>query len=219
MEAEPAIPCARVAEFVRQYNHDLRNVLNSLELETALLQELVSEDEAQASTDRIRKQVRTLADRLRSLSALFHGAAPMAAPIAARELFLIWREQHATLPDAPEVQWVDELGDENVNVDVEMMVTVFRELLSNAAAFSQGGPAAITARRQGKAVTFEVREPKTEAVDPSEWGRPFSIIRDGHYGLGLWSTRRMAQANGATLVQCYVPEERQLITHLSLPVV
>ena len=218
MDTEPDIPCGRVAAFVREHVHDLRNVLNNLDLETGLLQELVNEGEAQASANRVRKQVRTLADRLRSLSEFFRDAVPMNAPIAARELLLIWREQHATLPQAPEVQWADELGNEHVDVDVEMMVTIFREILSNAAAFSQGSPVAITMRCEGKSVTLEVREPKTTPLDPAGWGQPFSRIRQGHYGLGFWSARRLAQTQGGTLQQSYVPEERQLITRLSLPV-
>ena len=218
METEPDIPCGRVAAFVREHVHDLRNVLNNLDLETGLLQELVSGGEAHASADRLRKQVRTLADRLRSLSGFFRDAEPMIAPIAARELLLIWREQYATLPQAPEVQWADELGEEQVRVDVEMMVAIFREILSNAAAFSEGGPVAITVRCEGASVTLEVREPKTTPLDPAGWVQPFSRIRQGHYGLGFWSARRLAQTQGGTLQQCYVPEERQLITRLSVPV-
>ena len=136
----------------------------------------------------------------------------MLAPIATRELWLIWHEQHATLPETPEVQWTDELGEEKVKVDVEMMVTIFREILSNAAAFSQGGPVAITMRCEGETVTLEVREPKTTPLDPAGWVQPFSRIRQGHYGLGFWSARRLAQTQGGTLEQCYVPEERQLIS-------
>ena len=219
MESDPNTPSAGVAEFVRQHIHDLRNVLNTLELETGLLRELVSENgEAQISARRVRKQVRALTDRLRSLAEFFRDAVPMKAPIAARELLLLWREQHATMAGPPKVQWVDNLDDEQVTVDVEMMLTIFREVLSNAAAFSQGSPVVITMRSEGESVTVELREPKTEALDPSEWGRPFSRIRQGHYGLGLWSARRMAQAHGATFEQRYLPEERQLITRLSLPV-
>lgn len=218
MESEPDTPYARVAEFVCQHIHDLRNVLNTLELETGLLRELVGGDEARISADRVCKQVRVLADRLRSLSESFRDTEPMTAPIAARELLLIWREQHATVEGARDVQWVDSLGDEKVNVDVEMMVKIFREVLSNAAAFAQGTPFVITMRSEDGSVTFELREPKTEVLDPSQWGRPFSRIRQGHYGLGLWSARRMVQAHGATFEQRYVPEERQLVTRLCLPV-
>jgi signal transduction histidine kinase len=217
MESEPDIPCAHVAEFVRKHIHDLRNVLNTLELETGLLRELVSGDEARVSADRVCKQVRVLADRLRSLSESFRDTEPMTAPITARELLLIWREQHATVEGAPEVQWVDNLGDEKVTVDVEMMVKIFREILSNAAAFAQGSPVVITMRSERKAVTFELREPKAEVLDPSQWGRPFSRTRQGHYGLGLWSARRMVQAHGATFEQRYLTRERQLMTRLCLP--
>ncbi|MGH8093700.1 MAG: hypothetical protein ACREIF_09535 [Chthoniobacterales bacterium] len=219
METEPDIPCARVAEFVRELVHDLRNALNNLDLEAVLLREVVTEDEARTSADRLRKQVYDLAERLGLLSESFRDAEPMIAPIAARELLLICREQHEILPEAPELRWVDGFGDENVRVDLEMMVTIFREILSNAAAFSQGGgPAALTTRSEGKSVTFELREPKREALDPTGWGRPFTRVRQGHYGLGLWSVRRKAQTQRGTFQQSYRPDEHQLITRLSLPV-
>jgi signal transduction histidine kinase len=212
------IPGARVAEFVRQHVHDLRNFLNSIDLEVGLLQELAQDDGAQASAERVHKQVHGLADRLRSLSLVFRDAEPLRATVAARELLLGWRQQQATLPDAPQVQWKDELDDAKVNVDVEMMASVVRELLANAAAFSQGGPPGVAVRRRDHAVILELREPKAEALDPSAWARPFSAVRAGHYGLGLWSAHRLAQANGATLEQHYSPDDRQLITRLSLPV-
>src|SRR5260221_13406175 len=104
MDTEPDIPCARIVEFVRGHIHDLRNVLNNLDLETGLLKELVTEGEAQISADRVRRQVRILADRLRSLSERFREVEPMITPIAARELLLILREQHGTLSEPPEVQ-------------------------------------------------------------------------------------------------------------------
>ena len=218
MESEPDTPYSRVAEFVCQHIHDLRNVLNTLELETGLLGELVSGDEARVSAARACKQVCILADRLRALSESFRDPEPITAPIAARELLLIWREQHATMEGAQEVQWVDNLGNEKVNVDLEMMVKVFREVLSNAAAFAQGSPVVITMRSEGGLVAFELREPKTEVLDPSQWGRPFSRIRRGHYGLGLWSARRMVQAHSATFEQRFAPGERQLVTRLCLPI-
>ncbi|MDZ4403973.1 MAG: hypothetical protein U1A53_14965 [Prosthecobacter sp.] len=218
MDSAPEIPWTRVAEFVRQHTHDVRNGLNSLDLETALLNELVADGEATASVGRIRKQLRSLALQLRALSALFQDPQPVAAPIPARVLLQIWREKHAALQDVLEVWWVDELGDERVSVDVEMMAAVFRELLTNAAEFSTGDPVAVTARAKGGEVIFELREPKKEALDTSAWGQPFSSTRRGGYGLGLWTARRMMQANGATLVQRYVPEDSCLMTQIILAV-
>lgn len=212
------IPWKRIAAFVRQHTHDVRNGLNSLDLETTFLNELVTEEEATASVGRLRKQLRSLALQLRSLSALFQEPQPVAAPIAARVLLQIWQEKHAALQDLLEVRWVDELGAERVSVDVEMMARVFHELLTNAAEFSTDGPVTITARAKGGEVIFELREPKKETLDTSTWGQPFFSTRRGGYGLGLWSARRLLQANGAPLVQRHVPEDGCLMTQIVLAV-
>lgn len=219
MPSDPDIPHARVAAFVRQHTHDVRNGLNSLDLETALLSELVSDAEASTTVERLRKQLRGVAGQLRSLSALFQEPQPMAAPLAAKELLLIWREQHTALASTPEVEWSDELADEKVDVDAEMMAGVFRELLANAAAFREGAPAQVRAWREGKEVVFELREPKTLALDTAGWGQPFSTTRRGGYGLGLWAARRRAEANGATFTQRYSPDDSALVTRIALPVV
>ena len=218
MDPEPDIPWARFAAFVRQHTHDVRNGLNSLDLETALLHEIVAEGEGRDCVERLREQVRALGAQMRELSALIQDPRPISAPLAARDLFLIWKEQHAAHTNPPEVQWVDELGAEQVNVDVGMMASVFRELLANAAAFSQGGTIMASARREGDEVIFELREPKTGAVDPSAWGEALVTTRRGGYGLGLWSARRLLAANLARIVQRHVPNEGALVTRIFLPV-
>lgn len=218
MDAEPEIPAARIAAFVRQHTHDVRNRLNSLELETGLLDEVLTDEEGRESLGRMRQQLRALAEMMRSLSTLFQKPEPMAAPIAARELFFIWREQHAGLPHPPEVRWTDELGDEKVCVDVSQMVTVFTGLLENAAAFPAAGAVTATAARAGREVIFELRETKAGAVDTSGWGQAFFSTRRGGYGLGLWAARRLVEANRATLVQSYDPDGRALVSRLAVPV-
>jgi signal transduction histidine kinase len=218
MDAEPDIPWARFAAFVRQQTHDVRNGLNSLDLEAALLQELVVESEGRASVERVRGQVRALGGQMRSLSALVQDMQPAVAPLAARELFLIWEEQQAALPQPPEVRWVDELGSEQVAVDADMMAAVFRELLANAAAFSEGGTVTASARREADEVVFELREPKIAALDTSAWGEPLVTTRRGGYGLGLWSVHRRLAANHARITQRHVPEEGGLVTRILIPI-
>jgi K+-sensing histidine kinase KdpD len=218
MDAEPPIPVTRVAAFLRQHSHDVRNGLNSLDLEISLLRELVPAGEAQECLERVRKQARTVAEQMRSLSALFQDPQPSAAPIAARELMLIWREEYAALPSAPAIQWVNKIGDERVNADAGMIATVFRELSSNAAAFSEGETATITARRDGNDVIFELREPKTAPLDPSQWGALFSTTRRHAYGLGLWQAHRLVRASGAAMTQQFLPEESALVTRIAIPV-
>lgn len=218
MDTAPEIPLKRMSEFVRQHTHDVRNGLNSLDLEATYLAELVTDSEAVASVERIQRQLRTLAQQLRGLSMKFQSPQPLAAPMAARVLLQIWREKHQALPKAPEVRWEDELGSEEVNVDVGMMAAVFQELLTNAAAFSTHAPMTVTARVADREIILELREPKTEALDTSAWGQPFYTTRRGAYGLGLWSAHRMLQANGATLVQRYAPEDGCLISRIVLAV-
>ncbi len=218
MDAAPDIPWKRVAEFVRQHTHDARNGLNSLDLETVFLKELVTDDEAVESAARIQKQLRSLAQQLRTLSILFQDPQPVAAPIAAKVLMQIWREKQAAMPGALDVRWVDELGDEQVVMDVEMIAKVFQELLTNAAAFSKGAQLTATARAAAGTVIFELKEPKKEPLDTKSWGQPLFTTRRGGYGLGLWSSRRMLQANGASLLQRYIPEEAALTTQIILPV-
>jgi signal transduction histidine kinase len=220
MDVEPDIPWELIAGFVRQFTHEVRNGLNSLDLEAALMQELAPDDEAHACAARARQQVRRLADQLRSLSTLFQKPQPATARMQARELLLSWREQHAGLKScAPEVRWIEELGGEEINVDEATMATVFRELLSNASAFDQGGQLTITARRANGAVTFEFKELKTNKLDPMDWDRAFLTGRRGHYGLGLWNVRRLMEANSGTITRHFLEKESALVTTLRLPIV
>lgn len=217
MEAEPPIPWSRFVAFIRQHTHDVRNGLNSLDLEISLMRELVTGSEAEQCAERVRKQTRSVAEQMRTLSAQFQEPQPVAAPIAARELLLIWREQNAALPNAPEVEWVNKVGDEKVSVDAGLIAAVFRELSSNAAAFSQGTPASITARREEGAVVFELCEPKTAPVDLSHWGEPFSTTRRHGYGLGLWNAHRLVKASGGALKQEFSAGESVLRTRITIP--
>jgi hypothetical protein len=56
MDVEPDIPWELIAGFVRQFTHEVRNGLNSLDLEAALMQELAADDEAHACAARARQQ-------------------------------------------------------------------------------------------------------------------------------------------------------------------
>src|SRR6185369_15499452 len=106
---EPLIPWARLATFIRQHTHDVRNHLNSLDLEASLLSELVSGDEAKATVDRMRRQIRNFANEMRTLSAKFAEPVPGRALVPASMLFLIWQDQAAGLDPKPEVEWTQEV--------------------------------------------------------------------------------------------------------------
>ena len=154
MTSDPDISWPRLTAFMRQHTHDVRNGLNSLDLEAALLQEIVSDEEGRASVARVRQQVRELAERLRTLSAFFQEPQPYRAPLAASELFLIWREQHEFLPEPPVIEWLADIGMEKVNVDAAMLAQALRELLVNARTFCESTPATASVCREGDGIVF-----------------------------------------------------------------
>jgi light-regulated signal transduction histidine kinase (bacteriophytochrome) len=213
---EPAIPWTRLAAFFRQHTHDVRNDLNGIDLEMELLHEVQTEPEDKDSVSRIRKQLRFVEQRLRSLSTLFQEPSPEPSAVSASVLMQIWREKHAALPDAVEVRWVNQFGAEQVSVDEEMMARIFKELLENAAAFPPSGPVTVTGMAKDGMVVFEMMEPKKKAVNPGAWQEPLHPARHGHYGLGLWMARRMAEANRAAFQQHYDEKEHSLVTRISL---
>lgn len=183
--------------------HDVRNGLNLINLEAEILQDCIPSGEATEGLRNISRQLHSLDKQLRALTAFFHEPLPLRSPAAARAVLQVFQSTHADLAEAPEVQWIDELGGQQVSVDTELLTPVFRELLRNAAIFSPEAPLTLIAKAAEREVIFEFRESKPEPVDTSGWGEPFFTTRHGGYGLGLWSAHRLLQANEATLTQHY----------------
>lgn len=209
----PLIPWSHLTVFMRQHLHDVGNELNVLALETELLPDLVTDNpEADAAARRINQQAHHLSAQLRALTQHFQAPQPDPDPTSARLLLLLWQEQHAALPHPPTIHWQDELADEKVLVDAQMMARVFQELSRNASAFPASGPLTLTARASAGQIHFELQEPKAEPLDLTHWTTPFYTTRPTHYGLGLYTARRRAEANGATWRQ-----SGNLLTEIILP--
>lgn len=219
MHSAPDLSWSHLAQFIRQHTHDVRNDLNGLDLEAALLWELVPSGEAGESVARIRAQIRRVAADLRALAAKFADPQPARDLFAARELFLIWQDQLTALDPAPTVQWSEDLGGEQVNVDATALANVFRELLANAQAFGTGALLLAAARLEAGNVVFELREPKASPIETASWGRaPFASMRHGHYGLGLWEAQRTITANGGEVHRHFPVDAMELVTSLIFPV-
>ena len=204
---------------MRQYTHDVRNTITCMDLEMELMQDVVTDPEAITSMTRIREQLRLLELQMRSLSAAFHEPRPTADRINARVLLQIWREKHAETPDAAPMEWKDQLGAEEVEVDVEMVAGAFSELLNNATTYASAGMISASAVARDGKVCFELLEPKAEPVRPDSWAKPFSSASRGKYGLGLWSAKRKLETNGARFQQYYDDSLKALVTRIELPIV
>jgi signal transduction histidine kinase len=215
---EPLIPWSRLATFVRQHTHDVRNHLNGLDLEASLLSDLVTSADAKASVERMRRQIRNFANEMRTLSSKFSEPVPGRALVPASMLFLIWQDQAANLDPKPEVEWSQNVGEAKITIDPDAIARAFRELLANAAYFGKGQSLSADATAKEGRVSFTLREPKEESVDPTGWGQaPLTSTRRGGYGLGLWNLSRSVAASQGTVQRKFDSGKKQLVTTLSFP--
>lgn len=190
------VPFDRVATFIRQVTHDVRNNLNAMDLQAAYVVELVNDPEAVEEVRRIRSHIQQAAKQLQALSGNFWVAAPNLVTYSAKIFVEDLQDRLAKMhPDhAPKVNWTVNLGEKMVSLDLEMIFAAISEVFKNAFQFKEGD-APIEARvrdEEGKFVV-ELMEPKsTVPSDPERWGRePFLSSRRGAYGLGLYRARRI----------------------------
>ena len=214
---EPLVTWNRVSAFVRKHLHDVRNDLNSIDLEASLLSDMVPDGEARTSVEHIQRQLRASALNLRLLSTCFQRCDPYPASISASSLLQIWQEKHEAMRNAPSIEWIDRAGDVRLKVDIEMMATVFLELLKNAATHSRNASITVTVESGEGQVQFRMVEPKEAMVDTSEWGQPFYSTERNTYGLGLWTVHNMVSANSGRFLQHYNPGEKILSSTITLP--
>lgn len=212
-ESQPLWP--KLAAFVRQHTHDVRNHLNGLDLEAALLSELVTDAEAADSVQRMRCQVRKLAADLRTLSARFADPRPDPTPFALAEFISICEEHAASLSVDLAVDGSPP-PDAMVNVDAMAISDVFKELLRNALQFGEGA-VALSVEISDDSAKFAFREKCSGDIDPSCWGQsPFASTKRGAYGLGLWEADRTVAANGGSVAR-RIEEDTTLVTEIFFP--
>lgn len=222
MQAEPNISWTDLTKFVGQLNHDLRNHLNAVELQVAFLGEIVADPEATSEIKRLREMTADTGAHLQRLSAALARIQPNPMRYLAAELIEDLRAKLALeQPElAPAVEWTSSLGNEALQIDPYLLEEAFLELLSNAAAHGAAdGALVFEARREGAAIEFILREPKTEFDGVTEnWGgQPFTRIRSGHYGLGLFRARSIFEAHHGSFRAQFDPAASTLVTTVSLP--
>jgi len=220
MDTSPDISWPRLAGFVRQHTHDMRNHLNGLDLEAALLTELVEDAEAKQSVNRLRQQIRDVSMELRALSSKFAPPSADKCKMDAKDVFLIWQDQASANKPQPSMDWREPTGSARICADLDALARSFRELLVNAVAFGTGEKLRAEVELQNGRVSFRLIEPKNEPVDTSNWGyTPLSTTRRGGYGLGLWVLQQDITASGGEVQREYDPHAKTLTTTLRFPAV
>jgi signal transduction histidine kinase len=229
VEASPAssletlqIPYARIAAFVRQVTHDVRNNLNSLDLQAAYATELITDPEAAAEVKRLRAIIQTSARQLQALSSNFQNSTPHLVTYQASILIEDLRDRLAkTFPEsAPDVLWKVELGEEQVEVDVEMFFGALTELFRNAFQFRGNGAKieVYVGTEEGQFVVEICERKPAPATPPEHWGEePFVSSRRSGYGLGLFRVRRSVAAHRGSLSFSYDSSRTLLKSRVTLP--
>jgi len=209
--------------FIRQLSHDLRNDLNAIELQSAYLSELETNEEAKSEIKRLRKIVSGFAATLQGLSRLVGDIRPNLIPYRAGDFVEDLRSQiERGLPkESAEISWDVQLAESILNIDPQLLQEVFIELFTNAFRHDRGqGPLIATAKTENNEFFFTLEEPKTRVVSSVEnWGRePLRNMSQRHYGLGLNRARVIVEAHSGQLRARYDQNISALVTTLILPV-
>jgi signal transduction histidine kinase len=216
------VPFDRVAALVRQLTHDVRNGLNTVDLQASFLQELVTDPEVIPEVKRIRTMIGSTAKMLQGFSATFSLSEAHSVTYAAKIFVEDFRSRLSSLlpEQAPQITWEESLGEESISVDIEMIFRAFSEFFKNAFHFRQKN-GAILARAFAEEGSFvlELREEKTELPAPPEtWGlEPLVSTRRGGYGMGLFHARRILAAHQGAVEQRFDSAVGVLLTRIYLP--
>lgn len=218
---EVLVPLSRVARFIRQFTHDVRNGLSAIDLEAAFIAELVTDPEASDEVRKLRGMVSGTARSLRDLSVHFQPVSLHEMPWKAAT-FIEELEGRVRHQFPQEEGWSIEsrLEGECVNIDLEQMANALIYVLRNAFQFrAQGMPVRLLAFFDEGRVVLELRESKGDwvpSLPPEEWSAvPLHSTRPGGYGLGLYRAKKILESHGGRLDSLY--QEGELITRMVLP--
>jgi nitrogen-specific signal transduction histidine kinase len=217
-----AVPFDRIAGLVHQLTHDVRNGLNTLDLQAAFLQELVTDPEVLPEVKRIRTMIGSTAKMLQSFSSNFSLGEAHPVTYAAQMFVEDFRARLVSLlpEQAPQIAWSEELGEEAVAVDIELIFRAFSEFFKNAFHFREkDGEIAARVFAEGGRFVLELREGKSAPpAAPETWGRePLVTTRRGGFGMGLFHARRILAVHQGAVEYAFDPAVAVLTTRISLP--
>lgn len=220
---EPLIPFSRLGGFIRQITHDVRNGLNAIDLEAALIAEIASDEETAGEAKKLRGMVSSVTRSLQLLSSRFAEVRlNNIIPCPVSDFVETFRDRIAQqFPNyAAELTWKTEEARGSIEVDFELVITALLELVSNAFQFRVGkDPVELSAHTNGDSTIFEIRSAAAVKENLAErWGRePLVSMRRGGYGLGLFHARRIIEAHDGTLEMTHEAANGAVTARVSLP--
>mgnify|MGYP001333818188 CR=1 FL=1 len=204
---EVSIPYPRVAKFVRQITHDVRNGLSALDLHAAYIAELVTDAEVLEEIRKLREMVTGNAAMLRELSQAFQPLSLHPIPWPLETLYSeVEQRIRSRFADEPGIRFLPaDFGPGlEISVDLEQVIKAFGRVVENGIFFrGDNVELEVSAFVEGAEWVLQLREPKTDfspEQPPETWGLvPMISTRPGGYGLGLWLVRQCMQGHQGSL--------------------
>jgi len=217
-----SIPMPRLVNFVRQVTHDVRNGLNAIDLQAAFAAELAGEGEIGEELSKLRRMVTHVTGDMQKLSSRFGELRPVLMQYPVPEFLQGLKEavEEEFENQAKRIVWEVKVGDEEMEMDYTLLLSVLLELTRNAIFFREGDQAIhFTAFNEREYVVFEIRQSRSKPVtDAENWGRePLVSGRRGGYGLGLFYVRRVLDTLGGKLEPVYDAKSGELRVRLIMP--
>jgi K+-sensing histidine kinase KdpD len=212
-----------MVKFVRQLSHDIRNHLNAVELQSAFLAELATDDEIKDEVRRLREMVSTVGGGLQKLTAGLSQVKPTPISYKAADFVEDLKQKVAQeLTDhANKITWDVQLKDATLQIDPQLAQQAFIELFTNAFQHERNVKSiAATAKTDKGQFVFELQEAKAQfAASTQTWGRePLRNVSQGHYGLGLNRIRSIAEAHGGSFRAEYDRKTSMLVSTVIFPI-
>lgn len=203
-EAAGRVSVELVDAFLRQLSHDVRNDLNAMDLLISYAEDLGAGEKAASTLEQLHGAIRYGSQRMVRISRAFQRPLPDVIPYPVDLLFEDLKDRLSV--ERPELsgrlKWVYSGGSCNALLDPVLVLEAMTELLQNAAAFSaQDTPVHVLARGDSSGAYWSIEQTASHPLEGMrDWGmRPLESSRRSHYGLGLFRTRRILTALGASL--------------------
>ena len=211
-----------VVKFIRQLAHDLRNHLNAAELQSAYLAEIAENDEMREEIKRLRGMVAQVGVNLQEVTAALSQPPLTEMPYVATELIEDLQQKLTSVypAESAQVKWEVAATDATLNIDPQLLLPALLELFANAFRHQRGeGAIVAAARAEDGRFLFTLSEPKQAWQRSTDnWGRePLQSLGQGHYGLGLYRTRRVIEAHRGSFAAQHDQGASALVTTISLP--
>jgi len=216
------VPFPRVTGLVRLLTHDVRNGLNNIDLQAALLQELVTDPQVAPEIKRLRGMITDTAKMLQAFSTSFYLSEPRFVTYSAIAFIEDFQTRLGKLlPQlVPLLHWTVDLHDEMIPVDIEMIFRGLAEFFKNAFHFREGERSIeVSVGREERTFVIKLLEPKSSVPSaPDAWGlEPLVSTRRGGFGMGLFYARQVIGLHGGEVAFTFDRAREQLTTRLALP--